>query len=96
MRYDLICLDERYLYNLVTLLKTEHGSPRIVAGFGRSGTTWVQDSLASANSLRTVFEPLNTKTVPEAGPYANKFLLEDDDEPELFRLLKRYFWEDFC
>lgn len=32
---------------------------RLILGSGRSGTTWVQDSLANANNLRPVFEPLH-------------------------------------
>ena len=30
----------------------------IIAGSGRSGTTWVLDAVAEANQLRTKFEPL--------------------------------------
>ena len=33
---------------------------RIIAGSGRSGTTWVLDAMAEANSVRPIFEPLNT------------------------------------
>lgn len=31
---------------------------RLIAGSGRSGTTWILDAIAQANSMRTVFEPL--------------------------------------
>jgi hypothetical protein len=37
----------------------ERPRPRVVAGYGRSGTTWVQDVLAISNELRPVFEPLH-------------------------------------
>jgi len=35
-----------------------HGM-KLIAGSGRSGTTWVLDALADANDLRPVFEPLH-------------------------------------
>ena len=57
--------------------------PRVLAGSGRSGTTWLLDSLAQANSLRTVFEPLNPGAVPSAAPYANRYLRAAQDCPEL-------------
>lgn len=42
---------------------------RLIAGSGRSGTTWVLDALAEANHLRTVFEPL----YPHAGVVDSRF-----------------------
>jgi hypothetical protein len=47
---------------------------RIIAGSGRSGTTWVLDALAEANGLRTVFEPLHPLAIPDARPYAYRYL----------------------
>jgi hypothetical protein len=41
----------------------------LIAGSGRSGTTWVLDALAEANHLRTVFEPL----YPPAGLIDSRF-----------------------
>ena len=41
----------------------------IIAGSGRSGTTWVLDVLAEANGLRPVFEPL----FPQIGAIARKY-----------------------
>lgn len=46
----------------------------IIAGSGRSGTTWVQDSIAEANDLRTIFEPLHPIGVPRAQRFAYKYL----------------------
>ena len=45
----------------------------IIAGSGRSGTTWVQDSIASANNLQTIFEPLHPIGVTAARGFANKY-----------------------
>ncbi len=57
----------------------------IIAGSGRSGTTWVQDVLAEANGLRTVFEPLHPQGLPRARGLAYRYAPPDDDSPELRR-----------
>jgi hypothetical protein len=46
---------------------------RIIAGSGRSGTTWVLDALAEANALRPVFEPLHPLAIPQARPFAYRY-----------------------
>lgn len=69
--------------------------PRIVAGYGRSGTTWVLDVLAQANSLRAVFEPLHPGAVPEAAAHAHKYMASDGRDDDLNALLGRFFYEDF-
>ncbi len=38
----------------------------IVAGSGRSGTTWLGDIIAADWSFRTIFEPFDARKVPEA------------------------------
>ena len=65
--------------------------PLIVAGSGRSGTTWVLDVLAEANDLRPVFEPLNPYAIMEAQPFANRYIKEDAADPELKKFLERSF-----
>ena len=65
--------------------------PLIIAGSGRSGTTWVLDVLAEANNLRPVFEPLNPFGVAEAQAFANRYIREDAYEPELKRFLEKVF-----
>ena len=55
----------------------------VIAGSGRSGTTWVQDTVAEANGLRTLFEPLNPAGVPVARKFAYKYLHADADNCEL-------------
>jgi sulfotransferase family protein len=63
----------------------------IIAGSGRSGTTWVLDALAEANNLRTIFEPLNSFFVPEARNFAHCYVREDAHEPELKRFMEKIF-----
>jgi len=67
----------------------------VIAGFGRSGTTWVQDVIATANSLRAVFEPLHPDVIRGAVEHAHTYRLADDDDPALYDLLRRYFFEDY-
>lgn len=64
-------------------------NPMIVAGSGRSGTTWILDTLAEANNLRTIFEPLAPHFVPEARTFANCYVRADDHKPELKRFLEK-------
>lgn len=61
---------------------------RIIAGSGRSGTTWVLDALADANGLRPVFEPLNPFVSQIGFIYANRFLAAEDAHPELHEFLE--------
>lgn len=77
------------------MVENQQRIARVVAGFGRSGTTWVQDALAEANDLRAVFEPLHKWEGPTASRYANRLVLPEDDEPELRAHLHRYFDGDF-
>ena len=63
----------------------------IIAGSGRSGTTWIQDSLADANGLRTIFEPLNPAGVPAAREFAYRYLVADADDRELKLFLDGVF-----
>ena len=58
-------------------------APIIIAGSGRSGTTWVLDAIAQANNLRTIFEPLHPIGVPFAKPFANRYVRDDVDELDL-------------
>lgn len=64
---------------------------RLIAGSGRSGTTWVLDSLAAANNLRPVFEPLNPYASSIGNQYAHRTLAPDESHPDLQR-----FMEDAC
>jgi hypothetical protein len=68
---------------------------RIIAGSGRSGTTWVQDAFAEANDLRPVFEPLHPLAIPKAAPFAGRYLRPDSDEPGLEAYLTSVFHESW-
>ena len=74
----------------------------IIAGSGRSGTTWIQDVLAEANSLRTIFEPLHPMGVPRARHLAHRYVGAEEDNPDLRRFFDDLFagrltglWPDY-
>jgi hypothetical protein len=60
---------------------------RLIAGSGRSGTTWVQDAIATANGLRPVFEPLHPYVSDIGNRYAHRALAPDDVRPDLEQFL---------
>lgn len=64
---------------------------RFIAGSGRSGTTWILDTLAAANSLRPVFEPLNPYASAIGRTYAHRVLLPGEEHPELRTFLEDVF-----
>jgi len=74
---------------------SERQQPLVIAGFGRSGTTWLQDALATANHLRAVFEPLNPDAVQGSRAHAYRFVNPDSEEPDLYRFLHHFFFEEF-
>jgi hypothetical protein len=59
----------------------------IIAGSGRSGTTWVQDSLAQSNDFRTIFEPLHPVGVPASSRYSNQYVDAKEDAPALKKFM---------
>ncbi len=65
-------------------------TPRIIAGFGRSGTTWVLDVLAESNELRPIFEPLHPASIDGAERYAQRCFLKADRRTDLYDLLDPY------
>ena len=74
---------------------TTSSPPRVIAGFARSGTTWVQDVLAESNCLRPVFEPLHPKHVPGASDYAHRYLSANEAGNGLAELLNPFFFGDY-
>lgn len=56
---------------------------RILIGSGRSGTTWLLDSIARQNQLRPVFEPLHPCVSSLSRVYQNILLDKDAPEEEL-------------
>jgi hypothetical protein len=61
---------------------------RLIAGSGRSGTTWLLDAIASANGLRPVFEPLNPFASEMGRRYAHQALGRDDSHDDLKSFLE--------
>lgn len=61
---------------------------RLIAGSGRSGTTWVQDALALANGLRPVFEPLHPHVSMIGKTFAHRALAPENEQPELSTFLR--------
>jgi len=60
---------------------------RLIAGSGRSGTTWIQDALATANRLRPIFEPLHPYASEIGNRYAHNAISADEDKPVLREFL---------
>jgi len=74
----------------------------VVAGSGRSGTTWVLDAVAQANGLRTIFEPLHPLPILEVCPFAYRYVPADSEPPGLQELMERFadgsfhsIWSDY-
>jgi hypothetical protein len=74
----------------------------VIAGSGRSGTTWILDALADSNDMRTIFEPLHPQAIPSARPYSNAYIPRHADAPDLksyldgvFSCKTRSVWSDY-
>lgn len=65
--------------------------PKVIAGSGRSGTTWILDAIAEANRAKTVFEPLHPTFVPGAILFSNQYIPEHASFLELQRFMDRVF-----
>ncbi len=88
--------------NLTDISTTKVPAPRVIAGFGRSGTTWVQDVIAQSNCLRAVFEPLHPGQIGGADAFAHRYVPADSDEEDLYRFLYKFMhgryhslWADY-
>lgn len=68
--------------------------PLLIAGSGRSGTTWVLDVLASAFGLRTIFEPLHPNAVRGAQAYAWRFVPPTAEPDGMEAFFRRVFSGD--
>lgn len=68
---------------MVNILEQAGRKPLVIAGSGRSGTTWVLDVIASANNLKTVFEPLLPATGDTQTRFASHYVPEDAEVAEL-------------
>lgn len=63
----------------------------VIAGSGRSGTTWIQDTIAKANGLQTLFEPLHPIGVPAAREFSYRYLTANAEEPDLKVFMDKVF-----
>ena len=59
----------------------------IIAGSGRSGTTWVLDVLATANNYKTVFEPLQPDVSAVSKKYAGKYIKPDTKPSDMLSFM---------
>ncbi len=82
--------------------RIESKQPMIIAGSGRSGTTWVLDVIATTFDLRPIFEPLHPGAVKGAAPYAWKYVPCDSDIAGMEQFFDKIFtgqlsslWTDF-
>lgn len=82
--------------------KIDSKQPMIIAGSGRSGTTWVLDVIASTYNLRPIFEPLNSFGVKGAEAYAWKYVTRDSNIHGMEEFFDKIFtgqlsslWTDF-
>jgi len=57
--------------------------PRFIFASGRGGSTWVQDALAHANGIPTLFEPFHKDRVEGGGRFAFQFVLPDEENEAL-------------
>ncbi len=69
-------------------------APMVIAGSGRSGTTWVLDVLATSFNLRPIFEPLNPYAVKEAEAYAGRYVPRGADIPGMDAFFEKIFAGD--
>ncbi len=63
----------------------------MIAGSGRSGTTWVLDVIAASFRLRPIFEPLHPGAVPAASPYAWKCVTRGQEPPGMEEFFRQIF-----
>jgi hypothetical protein len=62
----------------------------IVAGTGRSGTTWVAKIISSQLACRVMFEPFHARYVPDFHPFHYFHYLQPDcEEPQLYAFCRR-------
>lgn len=67
-----------------------HGSSVLLAGVGRSGTTWAANLLNDRNQYRVIFEPFHPHRVPEAGCFEYlQYLRPDCARPDLYDAARR-------
>lgn len=62
----------------------------IVAGFGRSGTSWLAELINAANEYRYIFEPLHPrKSAPARTLTGRRYLRPDEDQAHVAEIMDR-------
>ena len=70
----------------------DHTDSILIAGGGRTGTTWLLDILNWRNDYRTMYEPFNSGHVPVCGAFSShQYLRPDDDDPRYLEPARRVF-----
>src|SRR4030095_14156028 len=63
----------------------------LVFGSGRSGTSWLSETMARPRGYRLLFEPEHEAHVPEGRLLADQLLLPGETHPEADKFLKKVF-----
>lgn len=69
---------------MIIELNSDHRNTVLLAGMGRSGSTWVGDILNYDNSYRDIFEPFFPAKVPEAKSFAYPQYIRPDNKDGTF------------
>lgn len=80
----------------------DHRRTVLLAGTGRSGTTWIGDVINHDNAYRVMFEPFHSSKIPMLKHFAyNQYLREGDRDPRFAKPIKavlagrvRHAWID--
>lgn len=71
---------------MIIELNSDYRNTVLLAGMGRSGSTWVGDIINYDNSYREIFEPFYPDRVPLAKPfYFPRYILPSDKSIELLK-----------
>ncbi|MCP4267548.1 MAG: hypothetical protein GY777_18615 [Candidatus Brocadiaceae bacterium] len=73
-------------------MSRNHIKPIVLAGTGRSGTSWLLDILTLDYDYRSIFEPLHNIQVPSAADFYYLYLVENDNHPALEKYMYNVFY----
>ena len=79
-----------YLHSFYIDFPTDQSTSVLIAGSGRSGTTWLLDTLNFKNEYRVLYEPFNRGRVPIIAHFRRyQYLRTDNDDPAYFEPVRR-------
>ncbi|MBC5824797.1 MAG: sulfotransferase [Candidatus Eremiobacteraeota bacterium] len=82
----------RLVHEIYIDAQPDYRAARLLAGSGRSGTTWIAEVLASDNFYRFMVEPFNCGRVPQCKPFAlRQYLRPEDDDPRFLAPARAIF-----